>query len=245
MGAWRWHGDAPTEAEYKAAGIKHIYLKSTACAAARKNPVTDLSAVEDDITPRRVTGTGAKAEQLVAAMKQKVDAVRTGSRHAASSGPRTSSSTTTPAQAASVVCNASRQRGDHAGGARNVFATATATTSRSLETSSPEPGLDPAGVRNRRRGGEQEGVRRARMAGEQCGDQGLTAVKEHHFLRIGSEQTTIAGSPTPTRSRRSPRPSTPARSIAVFTAQSRPGQNATQAGRTATLPAGPTAIGLA
>ncbi|MFE7445170.1 ABC transporter substrate-binding protein, partial [Streptomyces chartreusis] len=43
-------GDAPTEAEFKAAGIQHIFLKSTACAAQSKSPVTDLSAVEEDIT---------------------------------------------------------------------------------------------------------------------------------------------------------------------------------------------------
>ncbi len=70
-------GDAPTEKEFEAAGIKHTFLKSTACAATSKSPVTDLSAVEDDITSLgAATGTSAKAKALVDEMKNKVDAVR-------------------------------------------------------------------------------------------------------------------------------------------------------------------------
>jgi ABC-type Fe3+-hydroxamate transport system substrate-binding protein len=70
-------GEAPTEAEFEAAGIKHTYLKSTACAATAESPVTDLSAVEDDILSLgAVTGTRAKAKELVAGMKEKVDAVQ-------------------------------------------------------------------------------------------------------------------------------------------------------------------------
>ncbi|WP_066937259.1 ABC transporter substrate-binding protein, partial [Streptomyces sp. NBRC 110611] len=70
-------GGAPTADEFRAAGIKHMYLTSTACASTARGPQRDLSAVEEDIKRLgAVTGTAARAEELVAGMRAKVAAVR-------------------------------------------------------------------------------------------------------------------------------------------------------------------------
>ena len=104
-------GDAPTEEEFEAAGIRHTYLKSTACAAMGEKPLTDLSAVEADITSLgAVTGTGAKAKKLVAGMRTKVDAVQkaVGGTAESERRRRTSSSTTTPAPSSPRSCAIAR-----------------------------------------------------------------------------------------------------------------------------------------
>ncbi|MGW7041423.1 ABC transporter substrate-binding protein [Streptomyces avermitilis] len=194
-------GDAPTEAEYKTAGIKHIYLKSTACAATLKSPVTDLSAVEDDITSLgAVTGTSAKAKELVAGMKKKVDAVQEAVGGTAENKRPTyfffdyDAGTKQP----SVVCN--RQIA-HAvitlAGARNAFADCDGDYQQVgwEDVISKNPDWIQLGVRNR---GSEAANKKAfdeaqKWLESNAATKGMKAVKDGHFLRIGSEQTTIAG----------------------------------------------------
>lgn len=194
-------GDAPTEEEFKAAGIKHIYLKSTACAAQSKTPVTDLSAVEADITSLgQVTGTSAKAKELVAGMKEKVDAVQKAVGGTAEGERPTyfffdyDAGTKQP----TVVCN--RQVANAVitqAGARNVFADCDGDYKQVgwEDVIAKNPDWIQLGVRNR---GSEAANKKAFDEAEQwlksnAVTKGLKAVKEGHFLRIGSEQTTITG----------------------------------------------------
>ncbi|MHA5053708.1 ABC transporter substrate-binding protein [Streptomyces sp. SD15] len=194
-------GDAPTEAEYKTAGIKHIHLKSTACASTLKSAVTDLSAVQDDITSLGgVTGTGAKAKELVAGMKQKVDAVQQAVGQTAESKRPTyfffdyDAGTQQP----TVVCN--RQVANAVitlAGARNAFADCDGDYQQVgwEDVISKNPDWIQLGVRNR---GSEAANKKAfdeaqKWLETNAATKGLKAVKDGHFLRIGSEQTTIAG----------------------------------------------------
>ncbi|MEV6833363.1 ABC transporter substrate-binding protein [Streptomyces sp. NPDC051133] len=194
-------GDAPTAEEFKAAGIKHIYLKSTACAAQSKIPVTDLSAVEEDITSLgAVTGTSAQAQKLVAGMKEKVAAVQKVVGDTAENSRPTyfffdyDAGTKQP----SVTCN--RQVANAVitlAGARNVFADCDGDYKQVgwEDVIAKNPDWIQLGVRNR---GSEAANKKAFDEAEQWlksnpATKGLKAVKEGHFLRIGSEQTTIAG----------------------------------------------------
>ncbi|MEV6134093.1 ABC transporter substrate-binding protein [Streptomyces violaceusniger] len=194
-------GDAPTEEEFKAAGIKHIYLKSTACAARNTRAVTDLSAVEADITSLgAVTGTSAKAKALVDGMKGKVDAVRKAvGRRAEGERPTYfffdyDAGTKQP----TVVCN--RQVANAVitlAGARNVFADCDGDYQQVgwEDVISRNPDWIQLGVRNR---GSEVANEKAfgearRWLESNPATKGLKAVKEGHFLRIGSERITIAG----------------------------------------------------
>lgn len=194
-------GDAPTEEEFEAAGIKHTFLKSTACAATSKSPVTDLTAVQDDITSLgAVTGTSAKARELVDGMRGKVDAVR----KAVGGTPESERPTyfffdyDAGTKQPMAVCN---RQVAHAvitlAGARNVFADCDGDYKQVgwEDVIAKNPDWIQLGVRDR--GSES--------ANDQAFDEargwlesnpatkGLKAVQEGHFLRIGSEQTTIAG----------------------------------------------------
>ncbi|MGW7817699.1 ABC transporter substrate-binding protein [Streptomyces puniciscabiei] len=194
-------GDAPTAEEFKAAGIKHIYLKSTACAAQSKTPVTDLSAVEADITSLgMVTGTSAQAQKLVAGMKEKAGAVQKAVGGTAESDRPTyfffdyDAGTKQP----SVTCN--RQIANAVitmAGARNVFADCDGDYKQVgwEDVIAKNPDWIQLGVRNR---GSEAANKKAFDEAEQWlksnpATKGLKAVKDGHFLRIGSEQTTIAG----------------------------------------------------
>ncbi|MEU4352799.1 ABC transporter substrate-binding protein [Streptomyces sp. NPDC023838] len=194
-------GDAPTDAEFKAAGIKHIYLKSTACASGRKSPVTDLSAVEDDITSLgAVTGTSAKAKELVSGMKKTVDGVRAAVGATAPASRPTyfffdyDAGTKQP----SVVCN---RQVAHAvitlAGARNAFADCDGDFKQVgwEDVIAKNPDWIQLGVRDR--GSEAANTAAFDEAQKWLEDnpatKGLKAVKEGHFVRIGSERTTIAG----------------------------------------------------
>ncbi|MFI7412622.1 ABC transporter substrate-binding protein [Streptomyces sp. NPDC049627] len=194
-------GDSPTQEEFEAAGIKHTYLKSTACAAGAKSPVTDLSAVEDDILSLgAVTGTRAKAKELVDGMKEKVDAVQ----RAVGGVPEDErpsyfffdydAGTKQP----TAVCN--RQIA-HAvitlAGARNVFADCDGDFKQVgwEDVIAENPDWIQLGVRDR---GSEAANRKAFDEAEKwlrsnSATKGLKAVQEGHFLRIGSERTTIAG----------------------------------------------------
>ncbi len=194
-------GDAPTEEEFKAAGIKHIYLKSTACSATRKRPVTNLAAVEEDITSLgALTGTSAKARKLVTGMREKVDAVQ----RAVSSTPQSERPTyfffdyDAGAKQPTVFCN--RQIANAVitlAGARPAFADCDGDYKQVgwEDIVAKDPDWIQLGVRNR---GSEAANRRAFDEAESwlknnAATKGMTAVKKGHFLRIGSEQTTISG----------------------------------------------------
>jgi len=194
-------GDAPTPEEFKAAGIKHIYLKSTACAARSKAPVTDLSAVEADITSLgAVTGTSARAKELVAGMQEKVDAVR----KAVGGTPRGKRPTyfffdyDAGTKQPSVVCD--RQIANAVitlAGARNAFADCHGDYQQVgwEDVIAKNPDWIQLGVRDR---GSAAANEKAFDEAEHWlkanpATKGLKAVEEGHFLRIGSERTTIAG----------------------------------------------------
>ncbi|MGW1957138.1 ABC transporter substrate-binding protein [Streptomyces sp. NPDC001920] len=194
-------GDAPTEEEFRAAGIKHTYLKSTACAAMGKGPVTDLSAVQDDIRSLgAVTGTGAKAEELVAGMKEKLGAVR----KAVGGVPQGERPTyfffdyDAGTKQPMAVCN--RQIANAVislAGARNVFADCDGDFTQVgwEDVIAKNPDWIQLGVRDR---GSEAANEKAFDEAEQwlrsdAATKGLKAVQEGRFLRIGSERTTIAG----------------------------------------------------
>ncbi|MFE6619785.1 ABC transporter substrate-binding protein [Streptomyces sp. NPDC057740] len=194
-------GDAPTEEEFAAAGIKHTFLKSTACAAMSKSPVTDLTAVEDDITSLgAVTGTTAKAKELVDGMRSKVDAVR----RAVGGTPESERPTyfffdhDAGTKQPMAVCN---RQVAHAvitlAGARNVFADCDGDYQQVgwEDVIARNPDWIQLGVRDR---GSESANDKAfdearKWLESNSATKGLKAVKEGHFLRIGSEQTTIAG----------------------------------------------------
>lgn len=194
-------GDAPTEAEFKAAGIKHIFLKSTACAAMSKGPVTDLSAVEDDITSLgAVTGTSARAAELVAGMRKKVDAVRT----AVAATPEAERPTyfffdyDAGTKQPMAVCN--RQVANAVitlAGARNVFADCDGDYKQVgwEDVIAKNPDWIQLGVRDRgSEAANDKAYDEARTWLEtNSATKGLKAVRKGRFLRIGSERTTIAG----------------------------------------------------
>ncbi|MBT2416278.1 ABC transporter substrate-binding protein [Streptomyces sp. ISL-22] len=194
-------GDTPTEEEFRAAAIKHIYLKSTACAAVSKSPVTDLSAVEDDILSLgAVTGTRAKAEELVGGMRKKVDAVQ----RAVGGIPESERPTyfffdyDAGTKQPMAVCN--RQVANAViglAGARNVFADCDGDYQQVgwEDVIAKNPDWIQLGVRER---GSEAANRKAFDEAEKWlrsnpATRGLKAVEEGHFLRIGSERTTIAG----------------------------------------------------
>lgn len=194
-------GDAPTEEEFKAAGIAHVYLKSTACAATRKGPMTDLSAVEGDITALgRITGTSARAKELVAGMRKKVARVQ----RAVDGTPRSErpkyfffdydAGTNQP----TVVCN--RQVANAVidlAGARNVFADCDGDFKQVgwEDVVAKAPDWIQLGIRDR--GSEAANEKAFDEAQEwlesNSATRGLKAVRKNHFVRVVSERTTIAG----------------------------------------------------
>ncbi|MEU9122637.1 ABC transporter substrate-binding protein [Streptomyces sp. NPDC048506] len=201
MNAMGGAGDAPTPEEFGAAGIKHIYLASTACAPTAAKPQRDLSSVEEDIKRLgAVTGTSERADQLVAGMRAKVAAVR----KAVGDLPRDrrptyfffdyDAGTKQPVavcrkQVANAVINQA--------GARNVFdgCDGDFTPVSWEDVVSKDPDWIQLGVRNR---GDAAATEAAYDQAEEFlkgfpATKGLTAVRKGHFLRIGSERTTIAG----------------------------------------------------
>ncbi|MDH6143564.1 MULTISPECIES: ABC transporter substrate-binding protein [Kitasatospora] len=194
-------GTAPTEQEFAAAGIKHVYLHSTACAAMMKGPQQDLSQVEADIRSLgAITGTSAKADQLVAGMEEKVGAVR---KALAGVAPGQEPSyfffdydagTKQPiAECGKQVANAVITLA----GARNVFGDCDGDFKAVSweDVVARNPDWIQLGVRNQ---GSDAANQKAFDAAAQFlrtfpATKGLKAVQEGHFVRIGSEVTTIAG----------------------------------------------------
>ncbi|MEW2528550.1 ABC transporter substrate-binding protein [Streptomyces sp. NPDC047071] len=194
-------GDAPTPEEFKAVGMKHIYLKSTACAQGRKGPVTDLSAVERDITSLgAVTGNRSTAAELVDGMRTKLAAVHRAVRGVPERKRPTyfffdyDAGTKQP----TAVCN--RQVG-HAvitlAGARNVFASCDAAFKQVgwEDVVAEDPDWIQLGVRNRGSAAANEKAfdEARKWLENNPATKGLRAVQQGKFLRVGSEATTIAG----------------------------------------------------
>ncbi|MFC5724318.1 ABC transporter substrate-binding protein [Streptomyces gamaensis] len=193
--------DAPTPQEFEAAGIKHVYLKSTACAAMAKGPRTDLSGVEADIEELgRITGTSERAGELVAQMRQKTGAVGEALK-GVPQDKRPSyfffdydAGTKQPM----AVCN--RQVANAVitqAGARNVFAGCDGDFKPVgwEDVVAKNPDWIQLGVRNR---GSQEANDKAFDEAAQFlksfpATKDLPAVKEGRFLKVGSERTTIGG----------------------------------------------------
>lgn len=196
--------NGPSEEEYAAAGIQHVYLLSTACAGtpkAAKGPRTDLSGVEEDI--RRlgaVTGTAARAEELVTGMERRTGEVRTALAGVPAEQRPTyfvfdfDGGTKQPvAVCARQVANAVITLA----GARNVFADCDADFKPGSweDVVAKNPDWIQLAVRNR---GSEEATRKAFDDAEAFlrgfpATQGLKAVQQGHFVRLGSEATTIAG----------------------------------------------------
>ncbi|WP_435838030.1 ABC transporter substrate-binding protein [Streptomyces chrestomyceticus] len=201
MGSMGGAAAGPTEEEFAAAGIKHVYLASTACAPRKKVPQQDLSAVEGDIRRLgQITGTSRRAVQLVAEMEKKVSSVRTALADVpAAKRPSYfffdfDAGTKQPV----AVCN--RQVANAVlteAGARNVFADC-ASDFRPVsweDVVAKNPDWIQLGVRNRGSAAATEKAfdEAAKFLREFPATAGLRAVREGKFLRIGSEQTTIAG----------------------------------------------------
>ncbi len=201
MGGMAAAGTIPTPAEYRAAGIRQVFLKSTACAARRTAPMTDLSAVEDDITALgAVTGADAAARRLVAGMRSTVSAVTA----AVAGVPQARRPTyflfdyDAGTRQPSVVCD--RQIANAVitlAGARNVFGDCHGTFRQVgwEDVISRDPDWIQLAVRNQ---GSPAADAKAFDAAERWlksdpATRGMTAVRDDRFLRIRSEQTTIAG----------------------------------------------------
>lgn len=196
-------GAGPSEEEFAAAGIQHVFLLSTACSGtprAAKGPRTDLGEVENDI--RRlgaVTGTGARAEELVAGMEKKVGEVRAATA-GVPAGQRPGYFFDFDAGTKQPVAVCGRQVANAVitlAGARNVFADCDADFKPVSweDVVAKDPDWIQLAVRTR---GTEEENRKAFDDAEAFlksfpATQGLKAVKGGKFLRIGSEVTTIAG----------------------------------------------------
>ena len=194
-------GGAPSEQEFAAAGIRHVFLHSTACASKLTQPQRDLSLVEQDITSLgRITGTSAAAARLVAAMTAKVGAVQQAiAKVPAAQRPSYfffdfDAGTKQP----TAACN--RQVANAvitSAGARNIFADCDAAFRGASweQVVAANPDWIQLGVRNH---GSQAADTAAFDQAEQFlrtfpATKDLKAVREGHLLRITSEVTTIAG----------------------------------------------------
>ncbi|MFE0377297.1 ABC transporter substrate-binding protein [Streptomyces inhibens] len=194
-------GDAPTAEEFRAAGIGHIYLASTACAPMTKKPQRDLSGVEGDI--RRlgaVTGTSRRAGELVAGMRAKLAAVHKAVGEVPLDKRPTyfyfdyDAGTKQPvAVCRKQVANAVIGQA----GARNVFDDCDADFKPVSweDVVSKNPDWIQLAVHNR-----GDAAANAKAYDEAAAflksfpaTKGLTAVRRGNFLRIGAERTTIAG----------------------------------------------------
>ncbi|GAA1943362.1 ABC transporter substrate-binding protein [Kitasatospora viridis] len=194
-------GDVPTDQEFAAAGIRHVYLKSTACATQLKGPQQDLSTVEADIRNLgAVTGSSAKAGELIAGMEQTVGQVRTALKGVAAdqrpsyfffdfdAGTKQPNAVCDKQVANAVITLA---------GARNVFGDCDGAFKPVSweQVVAANPDWIQLGVRDK---GSAAANQQAFDAAEQFlkdfpATKGLAAVQQGHFVRITSELTTIAG----------------------------------------------------
>ncbi|MEV6315371.1 ABC transporter substrate-binding protein [Streptomyces sp. NPDC051776] len=201
MGNMGAMGDAPTEEEFKAAGIKHVYLASTACAPMAEGPQKDLSGVMEDIERLGVvTGTADRAGTLVKSMDKKVSAVR----RAVGDVPEEKlpsyfffdydAGTKQPM----ALCN--KQVGNAVitqAGARNVFGSCDGDFKPVSweDVVGKNPDWIQLAVRDRgsKAANDKAFADAETFLKENAATKGMKAVEEGNFLRIGSERTTIAG----------------------------------------------------
>jgi len=196
----RGMGEVATEDEFRAAGITHMYLTSTACPQDADGPLTDLSGVERD-TRRlgEVTGTTRAAKQLVAAQREKLAGVRKALGDASTGAGRPGyfvfdydAGTKQP----TVTCN--RQIA-HAvitlAGGRNVFADCDSARRQVgwEDVVAKNPDWIQIAVRNRpTRSATEDAFEKAESwLRTHPATRGLKAVRENHLLRLGSEVTTV------------------------------------------------------
>lgn len=193
--------EGPRPEEFDAAGIKHVYLHSTACAAQLDGERTDLSGVEEDIRQLgRLTGNSGRAAELVTGMREKTEAVRSAIADVPATDRPTYFYFDYDAGTKEPLAVCGRQVANAVitlAGARNVFAGCEGDFQRVgwEDVVAENPDWIQLAVRNR---GSEEANREAFdeaaafLRGHPA-TKGLTAVKEGHLLRIGSERTTIGG----------------------------------------------------
>ncbi|MGW1108485.1 ABC transporter substrate-binding protein [Streptomyces sp. NPDC002540] len=201
MGGMGGDSTVPGPEEYRAAGIKVVQLRSTACASMREGPRNDLSDVTDDI--RRLgalTDTSERADALVDAMEGKISAVR----RALGDLPESRRPTyfvfdfDGGAEQPMAVCGKQVANAViRLAGARNVFGDCDSDHKQVgwEDVVEKNPDWIQLAVRNR---GSAASDDRAFDEAEKFlksfpATRGLTAVEEGRFLRIRSERTTIAG----------------------------------------------------
>ncbi|MEU9078818.1 ABC transporter substrate-binding protein [Kitasatospora sp. NPDC048538] len=194
-------GTTPTDQEYRAAGIKRVFLHSTSCAATAPAAVQDLAGVETDIRSLgKVTGTSAKAEGLVADMEKKVATVRTALAGVPADKRPGYFFFDFDAGTKQPMAVGNRQVGNAViglAGARNVFGDLDGDFKPVSweDVVAKNPDWIQLGVRNR--GSEAENGKAfdeaEKFLREFPATKGLKAVQEGRFVRIGSEVTTIAG----------------------------------------------------
>ncbi|MGW8974547.1 ABC transporter substrate-binding protein [Streptomyces platensis] len=194
-------GDAPTAEEFKAAGIKHLYLASTACAPMAEKPQRDLSGVEGDIKRLgAVTGTAERADALVAGMRAKVGKVRravgdipAGKRPTYFFFDYDAGTKQPVAVCRKQVANAVIGQA----GARNVFDGCDGDFKPVSweDVVAKNPDWIQLGVRNRgdAKANAKAFDEAAAFLKSFPATKGLAAVRKEKFLRIGSERTTVAG----------------------------------------------------
>ncbi|WP_436497410.1 ABC transporter substrate-binding protein [Actinokineospora sp. HUAS TT18] len=201
MGSMGGMGGPPSAEEFTAADIKHIYLKSTACATKRAGQLTDLSTVEEDIKRLgSVTGTGAKADELVEGMRAKVAKVTASVAKLPKDKVPTyfffdfDAGTDQPiAVCGKQVANAVITLA----GAKNLFADCEADFKPVgwEQVVAGNPQWIQLGVRDK--GDKQDNdaafAEAEKFLREFPATAGLDAVKQGRFVRVGSETTTIAG----------------------------------------------------
>ncbi|MFF0392899.1 ABC transporter substrate-binding protein [Kitasatospora sp. NPDC004615] len=192
-------GGPPGDREFAAAGIKHMYLLSTACAGGPAK--SDLAEVEQDIKRLgAVTGTLPRANELVAAMDGTLARVAAGLDQLPDerrpsyfffdydAGAKQPTAVCRKQIANAIITLA---------GARNVFADCDADFKAVgwEDVIAKNPDWIQLGVRSR---GSADADRKAfdeaeRFLRDNPATRNLNAVQQGHFVRIGSEVTTTAG----------------------------------------------------
>jgi len=191
----------PTEREFAAAGITHLSLLSTACAARSSGQRRDLADVEADIARLgAVTGTSAKANELVEAMRHKVNAVRDAVAGVAEDKRPSYFFFDFDASTKQPMALCGKQIGNAIftlAGARNVYADCDADFRQVSweDVVAKNPDWIQLGVRDR---GDDKATSAAFDQAEQFLRQypatsGLAAVRQDNFVRITSQLTAIAG----------------------------------------------------
>ncbi|MFC8083740.1 ABC transporter substrate-binding protein [Streptomyces sp. NPDC057340] len=191
----------PRPEEFRAAGIRVVQLRSTACAAERSGPREDLSAVTEDIERLgTLTGESSRAREIVAGMEETL--ARVGERVGSvpeeqrpsyfvfdfDAGTKELTAVCGKQVANAVITLA---------GARNIFRDCDADYKKTgwEDVVAEDPDWIQLAVRNR--GSEQADARAFDEAEAFLksfpATRGLTAVKNERFLRIRSERTTTPG----------------------------------------------------